>query len=481
MSIGTDYRAKLASLIDLLKTKPFDVLTEEGRGRERLRRIALTTGTSFAARLLTSLIPFVTIPLTLKYLGNERYGLWMTITTFTSFLAFSDLGLGNGLLTAISQANGEDDREKARRCVASTFYIFMLMGVVISGVYWLACPYIPWGLVFNATSSETTKDAQSIATVIILCFALGIPLGVVQRVQAGYQDGFQSNLWQCASSFVGMLAVIAAIKAQVPVSILVLVYTLVPLVVTALNGVYYFSFQRKFLTPTISHFHWPTAKGLLAKGIYFLFLSILTAVGLNADNLIIAHTKGLDSVAGFSVALKLASILSLIPAFIYQPLWSANGEALARGDLGWVFSTMKRAQRLGLILCSAAAVLMVGLGVPLVPFWLGPQVEVSYLTLSGLTAISVMFAFAGPMFMVLNSCGRVLPQIAIFSVFFLVSIAFKIGAIKYIGLWTIGWVGALLYLTIVVIPLHFYVAQVKDDLSKERWTATLKDTTREGA
>jgi hypothetical protein len=38
----------------------------------------------------------ISIPLTLNYLGVERFGVWMTLTSFTTLAAFMDFGLGKG-------------------------------------------------------------------------------------------------------------------------------------------------------------------------------------------------------------------------------------------------------------------------------------------------------------------------------------------------------------------------------------------------
>src|SRR5208283_4384594 len=80
----------------LLRLKPFDTSTEQGRSRERYRRAALTTLTSVLARVITVSTSLITVRLTIRYLGTERYGLWMTITSVVSFLIFADLGIGNG-------------------------------------------------------------------------------------------------------------------------------------------------------------------------------------------------------------------------------------------------------------------------------------------------------------------------------------------------------------------------------------------------
>ena len=44
------------------------------RGRERYRRAGITASTSFLSKALTIIISFASVPLTVHYLGAERYG-----------------------------------------------------------------------------------------------------------------------------------------------------------------------------------------------------------------------------------------------------------------------------------------------------------------------------------------------------------------------------------------------------------------------
>src|SRR5512133_170880 len=85
-------------VLPLLRLAPFDSSTEEGRSKERYRRVALTTVASVASRGIGLVTLLVSVPLTLTYLGAERYGMWMTISSLVAVLNFADLGMGNGLM-----------------------------------------------------------------------------------------------------------------------------------------------------------------------------------------------------------------------------------------------------------------------------------------------------------------------------------------------------------------------------------------------
>src|ERR1035437_6060231 len=102
---------RVKAVKSLLRLKPFDTSTDQGRSQERYRRAALTTVSSVLARAVAVGTSLITVRLTIRYLGVERYGLWMTITSVVSLLWFADLGMGNGLLNAIAEAHGRDDSE----------------------------------------------------------------------------------------------------------------------------------------------------------------------------------------------------------------------------------------------------------------------------------------------------------------------------------------------------------------------------------
>ncbi|MGC2402193.1 MAG: hypothetical protein WA510_20540, partial [Acidobacteriaceae bacterium] len=68
-------RPALRSYLSLKKLK---VLTKSSssRGMERYRRAGITASSSFIGKALNILISFLSVPLTVHYLGAERYGVW---------------------------------------------------------------------------------------------------------------------------------------------------------------------------------------------------------------------------------------------------------------------------------------------------------------------------------------------------------------------------------------------------------------------
>jgi hypothetical protein len=92
------FMLKARQWASMIRLTPFDTNTEEGRSNERLRRVTLTALTSAFAQGISIIAMLVSTPLVFKYLGSERYGLWLAISSLVVVIGFADLGMGNGLL-----------------------------------------------------------------------------------------------------------------------------------------------------------------------------------------------------------------------------------------------------------------------------------------------------------------------------------------------------------------------------------------------
>ena len=172
-------------LARLVRLQPFDVSTPEGRSAERHRRIALSGAAAIAAKVVSVLSMFFVVRLTARYLGNERYGMWMTVSSVTLMFIFADLGIGNGLVNALSDADGRNDREAAAGHVASGFYLLTALAAALGLIFAAVYPFVPWPRVFNVKTPLAAVEAGPAMAAMAACFLLGLPLNLVSRVHVG--------------------------------------------------------------------------------------------------------------------------------------------------------------------------------------------------------------------------------------------------------------------------------------------------------
>ena len=59
---------------------------------------------NFVYKALAIGLSYLLVPLTINYLNIEQYGIWMTLLSIMSWVAFFDIGLGTGLRNKLAEA-----------------------------------------------------------------------------------------------------------------------------------------------------------------------------------------------------------------------------------------------------------------------------------------------------------------------------------------------------------------------------------------
>lgn len=425
-----DIRKKL-SFIRLI---PFDTSTEQGRSKERYRRIAFTATANAGAKAITIVTSLITVPLTLNYLGAERYGLWMTVSSVIAMMGFADFGIGNGLMNAIAEAYGKEDKIALKRHIANAFVILGIIAVLILLSFSVIYQFIDWGSFFNVKSLEAIQEAGPALSVFIVCFAIGMPAGVVQRVQMGLQEGFVSSIWQAGGSLLGLLLTLLVILLQGGLPWLILALGGAPVLVLILNGLFFFVFQRRDLLPTLSLISVGGMKRILQGGLLFFVLQLGVTVAYASDNLIIAKILGLDYVAQYSVVSKMFEGVLMVIGLAVTPLWPAYGEAKARGDLHWIKKTLVKSMLVTLIVVSIFALFLVFSYEPLLRLWVGTKYTFPFALVAWYAVWMVLKGLGTTYAMFLNGTNVIKPQLIITSIFVIISIPAKICLASYFGL-----------------------------------------------
>ncbi len=434
-----------------------DLSTPEGRARERHRRVCLTAAGSVLSRGVQLGTSLVSIPLTIHYLGAERYGLWMTVTTLIAVLGFADLGMGNGLLNAVSAAHGKDDRREATAAVSNAFFLLLAASVTLALVFAIAYPSIGWSRLFNVKSTRAMAEAGPAATVFIVSFLLSLPFGIVQKTQLGYQEGFESNLWAAGGSLTGLGGLLVAIRMRSGLPGLMLGLLLGPLIALVVNCWFFFFRQRPWLRPKWTLVSLRGAKKLVANGLLFFALQLAGALCYQSPNFVIAQMLGANVVTEYAVPLKLFSIAPMLLSFVLTPLWPAYGEAIARGDRVWVTKTLKRSISLGLLVNVPAAAGLVLFGPALIRVWVGPAVKVGLPLLVGLGIWAVLNSFGGPIAMFLNGANIVRFQVVCALLMGISGLGLSIVMVGQLGVAGVVFATVIAQLVFTFIPAVFYV------------------------
>lgn len=424
---------------------------ESMRSLRRYRRAALTGCTSILAKLVVLATTIISVPLTFRYLGLDRYGLWMTVTSFVLFLGFADFGVGNGLVAAVAEAHGREDERLAQRQVSCGFFLLCFLALALLVLLGMAYPFIPWGKLYGTSTQLAAHEAGPATAILIICTALSMPLGTVLRVQLGYQQGFAGNLWNATGNALALLGIILVTRFSGGLPVLVLAVAGAPVIITALNWAVEFFYMRPWLRPRFALFERKAAYKLAAVGGLFFVQQCFGLIYYVSDNIVIARTMGSAEVAKFAVMQRIFSI-GLIVQYFMVPLWPAIGEAIARRDLVWAHQIIRRAIATSLGLGTVCATLLLLVSGYLMKRWSGVDVGGVDSLRIGFALWVILVGYVAAMNAILNQPAVMVHHLKLFGAASLVSLALKIIFARHGSLSGVVW-GTLLGFGIVyVIP-----------------------------
>jgi O-antigen/teichoic acid export membrane protein len=396
---------KLRRALRYLSLRPFDQTTPDGRAQERERRVALTALTNAALRVLSGILAISTVPLTIGYLGAERFGLWTTVTSLLAMMAFLDFGIGHGLMTEVAAASGRQDK-RLGGLVSSGFYLELLLAGGLLLVLVVTCLYGDFGNWFGLTSARARAEAPAVVFLVGTGFCITMGLSVVVRVQSGLQDGHIALLWHGLGVALTLVALVIASSLKAGLVPLVGALVAAPALALIGNFCWFFLHERWDLRPRWPRFEWKVARGLLGGGSSFVVISLAGALGNLSDSFVIARLGGVAAVPDLAVPAKLFQLLLLPATLLTAPLWPAYSEAHARGDAAWVVQTLRRSTlaSLGVAVVGCCALVLCGSFV--VRAWTHGTIDASLSVLLPLGAGACLTALATALGTFLNGIGK---------------------------------------------------------------------------
>jgi O-antigen/teichoic acid export membrane protein len=427
-----------------------------GHSFRRYRGIILGGGFAVLSKLISVVTVALSVPLTLKYLGSERYGMWMTISSLFAVLSFADLGIGNGLVSALASSQGQRASETMVRLISSSFFMLVGLGLGVILVFMGSFPFVPWGSVFGVTSARAVAEAGPSVLAFIVFFAIGLPLTLVQRVQMGLQESWLASLWQSGGSVISLIGVLVAAHLEASVVWLVVAMNGGSVFASILNAIVEFGFRKPDLHPRWSNYDRSVVRGLLATGGIFVGLQLCVVIGTASDPFVIAQIFGASAVGPYSVACKLYQTLLVFGLFIY-PLWPALGEALGRKDYAWARIALHRAIVLSVAVGSVLAAGFVLFGRAVIEVWLGGKIVPDMLVIGGFAACILMSAYGAPITSLLNNKEFLPLQLKMYATASIAALALKIVLSHWIGPSGVVWAAAAAYSLLYCLPARFAI------------------------
>jgi O-antigen/teichoic acid export membrane protein len=406
----------------------------------RDQRIRLSVFSSLITKPLAVIIPFVTVPLFLKYLGNSRYGLYESVGALAAWLALTNIGLGLGLINKLTDTHVSGDRELARRYVSTVVFAILAISVIGLVLLSIITPMVNWAKVFPSDDPVGQRETGWAFYVAGAAVFVGFMASLPPVIYAGYQETHLNNIWDGACKLTTLIASLVVVHTPFGLVGVLGAVTLGPALVRLVNTIDLFARQKPWLRPHPRLLDRSLLRVVMIESVS-LFILYTAAVGIfQVDKVVIGMVLGAEANTRFGVLGRLYLIVFGVFMLLIAPLWPAHGEAFRRRDFAWIKRTIRLSSLLGCTVIGACGVVMYFCGDYVVRVWTRGQLQtVSKPLVLGLTVTFISRAWIECRTIVLIGAGYLLPQMYFLGANAILNVVLAIVLAKHYGITGVAW------------------------------------------
>lgn len=431
-------RAPAFVLRQCFRYLPFGVGKSVGRDRERYLRAARSVACNAVSAALGFAVVLLSVSFTLPYLGPERFGIWMTISSLAVMLSVLDLGVANGLVNLVADAEASADRDTMQIIVTRGILLLTVIGVAAACILLGIVLLLNFQRLLKIESTSVTREAVHATLTFIALFCLNIPLGGVRKVFFGLQRAWEPHTVAAIGYLCSLPLIYLCARMRAPIPYLVLCTYGVQvasamILLVRLRQKRIFRLHRGVWAGT----GWRDYSVLMRTGGIFFIVQLGFICGSACDPLIVSNILGAKEVARLAIAQRLFQVITVTMSMLSGPLWGLYADARSRGEKAFIRNTLK----MSMCVTTGTALLMSALILALSPWllkiWTGNQLDLPFELRSAAAVLAVVDAMASAFAIFLNGANELRPQLISVLVFCALSIPLKVYLLTRFG--TVDW------------------------------------------
>jgi O-antigen/teichoic acid export membrane protein len=339
----------------------------------RNRTIRSAVFTSILSKAGNALLQLLALPVAIRVLGREEFGLFTTVILTLSTVSLLQVGVGPALAHGVAQANARSDSQRRRELASTAFWMMLVICLVAGVTLAVVLLAVPLTTLFGEGYAGVESAMRPALWLGLALFLLLFLLNLTERLREGQLEVAATNLWGALGNLLAAGAVGIGVWFVPEVWFLVLAVHGSGVLAKLANTATLWRRYPDFI-PRISGFRLPVAKHLMSDGVSFAAVCLLTGVvEYNLCGWMVGRVGGPEEAALYGVFVSLAVMMLGFVIMLTAPTWPAVAEALARGDRTWAAKASRRLQGYGLAVGAAAIAGLVTVGPWVFEVWLGSE------------------------------------------------------------------------------------------------------------
>lgn len=327
---------------------------------------------SYGRFLVVMAVQFALTPIILKAVGAEDFGLWSLTFAVMGFLGLMDGGLATSAVKFIAECRGSGDTERRNKIASTLLALYLgLAGVATIAVFALSLGYVHW---FHLPEAKAGIALSLLWLLALRSVIFALPLSLFHSLLFGEQKNALLSAVQAGATVVYAAAVWIALKLGAGI-IIVGAINLVAML--AEYGVYALLVRRVVpgLKLSLGLAERSQLKTLMGFSGAQLLVNIAQLVRLRTDPILVQLFCGLEPVAAYAVALRIAESALLLIKQAVNVLAPVIAQLHGAGETEKIKALYVRGSKFVLAGASVLSVALACLAREVVTLWVGPQMH----------------------------------------------------------------------------------------------------------
>lgn len=325
---------------------------------------------AYITTILSSVTSFVLIPVCLKYVGSEQYGLYQKVYAVAQYLMIVDLGLSSTVVRYAVSARTRNDLFEERRVYGFMLKISAALNLVLVFLGFLFYQYID--VIYLSMSDIEMRKAKQLLVMMIIHSSFLVFLDCAIGTVATYEHFVFSKSQRLFRTTLRLILIPLFITITRDIATIAFV-DLVLIIITFLSTLFYNYF---ILHARIS---FKPMEKEVAKGAFSLMFTCLlqnTSKFLNngIDKILLGRYLGNNAVTTYSIAMTFISfymIFSTVIQNIHLPqIVKMNTEG---ATISAMTNVVVRVGRIQMVLCGGFLCGFIVLGKEFISVWAGAE------------------------------------------------------------------------------------------------------------
>lgn len=296
---------------------------------------------SFILKFFSIGLSFVLLPLTVHYLTEVEYGVWVTLFTVMNWVNFLDMGLGLGLRNKLAEAVSRDDLNEIRTYLSTGIFAMIGMGSSLLIAFLIGIQLVNMQSVFN--TEEISEQDLYVSTLFTGIFVIiAFVLSVINQIYYAYQKATITGAIQIVHNLI-MLGVVYYLTLQPTHKLFYFVLSFgIAVLSSRIIFIIDFFNKNKSVIPKFKYVKIKQLKNITSLGIKFFIIQIVCIAMFSSSNILITQCLGPEYVRSYDIVFKIFSFITMAHGLICAPLWNAYTDAYIKRDFLWMKSIIKK-------------------------------------------------------------------------------------------------------------------------------------------